>query len=421
MEIQTGYYILDSKMESQETAERLLAEAKRLLETGERSRALADLIMVTHLVPDNETAWLLRAKATDDPKEAIDCLDRVLAINPNNAQAREELIYRRMGSLQEHVQGETNSVRESGLAPLNQAASNPIVRIAILVFAVIFCGLTGLTLAGIFALSQSLSNNGAVAGGAPLASPSLAVLQLPPTWTPSPTQAPTSTPLPSPTPSGTTKVSLIVRAGPGTNFPRVGTLPAGSTLAIIGRSADGKFLEIEYPDRGKPGWIATDYVDLVEGVVLKDLAVTTPLPITPAPTRVPVIVVPTPKPTNTPLPQVDFVLGRPIQFIADCGQPWKVGGTVYNNQSGSQRLNGVLVRVWAFNQLQGTIGSGSLDYSKPGYWEWTFSRGSDVQGEVAIVNPDGSLRSQPIAFHLTSSCDGAGAANQIIIDFVGLH
>ncbi len=421
MEIQTGYYILDSKMESSLTAEQLLSEAQRALEAGDKSRALADLIMVTNLAPDNETAWVLRAKVTEDPKQAIDCLDHVLAINPNNLQAREDLIYRRMGSLQERVQDETDPARESTLAAIKRIASNRMVRAALLVFAVIFCGLSSVTMVGVFALSQSMTNNGGPALSELNATWTPTVFQLPPTWTPEPTRTLMPSLTPAPTPRGKTKVALSVRAGPGTRFPRLGTLPADAVFAIIGRSSDGTFLEIEYPDASTPGWVAAAYVDLDSEVRLDDLAVTTPLPITPAPTRPPVVVIPTATPTSPPLPKVEFVIGRPVQFVADCGQQWKIAGTVYNDQSGSQRLNGIQVRIWAFNQLQGTIGTGSLDYSKPGYWEWTFSRGSDIQGEVAIVNPDGTLRSQPVAYHLTSSCDGAGAANQIIIDFVGVY
>ena len=421
MEIRTGYYILDSKMESSLTAEQLLAEAQRALEAGDKSRALADMIMATNLAPDNEAAWFLRAKATDDPKEAVDCLDHVLAINPNNIQAREDLIYRRMGSLQERVQDETDPARESTLAALKRSASNRMVRVALLVFAVIFCGLSSVTMAGVFAFSQSLTNGGGPAVSALKATLTPTVFQLPPTWTPEPTRTPMPSLTPSPTPSGKTKVALSVRAGPSTRFPRVGILSADEVFAIIGRSSDGTFLEIEYPEASEPGWVAAAYVDLGSEVRLDDLAVTTPLPITLAPTRPPVVVIPTATPTSTPLPKVEFMIGRPVQFVADCGQQWKLAGTVYSDQSGSQRLNGILVRIWAFNQLQGTIGTGSLDYNKPGYWEWTFSRGSDIQGEVAIVNADGTLRSQPVAYHLTSSCDGAGAVNQMIIDFVGVQ
>ncbi len=424
MEIQTEYIVGEMAPPQTQTAEQLLVEGKRLLDSGDKLRALANLVMATKLSPDNETAWLLRAKATSDPQEAVECLEQVLAINPQNHQAREDLIDVRMYSLQEGVRDGIDArvaANETGTREsLARLASNQFVRLGVLAFVLVFCGFSSLTLAAVFAFLNNASGAGAIAVARPTATWTEALFQLPPTWTPSPTPPPTRTPLPSPTPSGRAKANLTVRAGPGTNFPRLGTVLQNSALAIIGRSVDGKYLEIEYSDTGKPGWVLADAVEL-GGAVLTDLAITTPLPITPAPTKVPVTVAPTAKPTNTPIPQVDFVLGRPIESVADCGQQWKIAGTVYSNQSGSQRLNGTLIRVWAFSQLQGTVGSGSLDYLKPGYWEWTFSRGSDVQGEIAVVSPDGSLRSQPIGYHLTSQCDGSGVVNQMIIDFVGLH
>ena len=125
-------------------------------------------------------------------------------------------------------------------------------------------------------------------------------------------------------------------------------------------------------------------------------------------------------PTKTPTPQYDFVLGRPPEKAPNCGT-WYLSGTVYNNQSGSQRLNGVLVRVYdASGQVLGTIVTGSDAY-RPGYWEYIFPHGSAVRGDVAIVRPDGSLRSPRKSYRLTADCAGSDAVNQIVFDFVGTH
>ncbi len=40
--------------------------------------------------PENEQAWLLLADVVDDLNEVSDCLQRVLAINPENTAAREK-------------------------------------------------------------------------------------------------------------------------------------------------------------------------------------------------------------------------------------------------------------------------------------------------------------------------------------------
>ena len=114
----------------------------------------------------------------------------------------------------------------------------------------------------------------------------------------------------------------------------------------------------------------------------------------------------------------DFILGREPDRLPNCGT-WYVSGTVYNNGSGSQRLNGVPVRIWAYGIEQGTDTTG-VHGGRTGYWEWVFGKGSNVDGEVAVVNPDGSLRSPRIPFNLQSACNDNNV-NQVVIDFVGTH
>lgn len=45
-----------------------------------------------------------------------------------------------------------------------------------------------------------------------------------------------------------------VRAGAGTNFPRINGLPTGTTVTVIGRNGDGTWAQIEQPN-GATGWI----------------------------------------------------------------------------------------------------------------------------------------------------------------------
>jgi uncharacterized protein YraI len=58
----------------------------------------------------------------------------------------------------------------------------------------------------------------------------------------------------------TVDVSLNVRAGPGTDYPRVGSLAPGSTVPIVGRNADSSWWQITFEDvpNGK-GWISARY------------------------------------------------------------------------------------------------------------------------------------------------------------------
>jgi len=78
---------------------------------------------------------------------------------------------------------------------------------------------------------------------------------------------PTATPTPSPTPvvavvrPGPAQ-GLNVRAGPGTGYPVLDILPAGSRLTVVGRSADEGWVEVCCVLRGERGWVAAELVDL---------------------------------------------------------------------------------------------------------------------------------------------------------------
>lgn len=122
------------------------------------------------------------------------------------------------------------------------------------------------------------------------------------------------------------------------------------------------------------------------------------------------------QPTAVPPPPFDFRLGRAVDAARNCGT-WYVAGTVYSDQQGTARLNGLLVRIWAFGIEQGTITTGM--HGRPGYWEWVFAAGSTIQGQVAMVHPDGRLRSPQIGFNMTPDCNQGGAVQQVIVDFVG--
>ena len=149
-------------------------------------------------------------------------------------------------------------------------------------------------------------------------SPTLLVLAptdtpVPPLHTPTPTlvlvtpDTPTPVPLPpaeaTPTPmtggaSVTLNENLNVRSGPGTNYPRVGTITIGTTVAIIGRDAGSTWWQIPYADGpdGK-GWISAGYgtATNTENVPVVE-APPPPSPSAPTATLVP----PEPPPTQVP-------------------------------------------------------------------------------------------------------------------------
>jgi len=205
--------------------------------------------------------------------------------------------------------------------------------------------------------------------------PNLNVAELPPTWTPTftPTATSTWTPTPTFTPTSTYTPTPIDTLTPT-------LLPTPTIFYII-----------------VPG--------------------DTP---TPFPTRQPIRAAAPPSavpPTDIPAPLYEFHLGRPVDAAANCGT-WYVAGTIYSDQGGSNRLDGLQVRVWASGAEQGTDTTGNHS-GRPGYWEWIFGAGTATQGEVAVVNSDGSLRSPKVPFQLTSDCNGDGAVQQNFIDFVG--
>jgi len=202
--------------------------------------------------------------------------------------------------------------------------------------------------------------------------PGLVVAALPPTWTPTATHTPTNTP----TPTATYTVTPLP-----TNTP---------------------------PDTLTPTFIPTPTIFYI---------VVTGVPTARPPTRPPP---PPAQPTAPPLPTqqpFEFRLGRPVESEPNCGT-WYISGTVYSDANGSARLNGVLVRIWASGIEQGTDTTGTHS-NRPGYWEWIFGHGTATNGEVAIVNRDGSLRSPKVPFRLTADCNSEGAIQQNVIDFVG--
>lgn len=66
-------------------------QAKLLAAQGNKSGASAILVDVITHEPRNEAAWLLLSEVVWKKEHAIDCLERVLKLNPSNEQARRRL------------------------------------------------------------------------------------------------------------------------------------------------------------------------------------------------------------------------------------------------------------------------------------------------------------------------------------------
>ncbi|MCS6837170.1 MAG: hypothetical protein NZ750_14270 [Anaerolineae bacterium] len=75
----------------QAEAERLLRQGCSALAQGQRQRAYELLQRAAMLNPHDEALWLALAQVVERTEDRRVCWENVLAINPHNAQAREEL------------------------------------------------------------------------------------------------------------------------------------------------------------------------------------------------------------------------------------------------------------------------------------------------------------------------------------------
>ena len=69
----------------------LLQEAIDLMRAKQPKEALPVLVQYLRIHPDSEEGWFLLSYVIQDPEKKIDCMQRVLEINPENIQARERL------------------------------------------------------------------------------------------------------------------------------------------------------------------------------------------------------------------------------------------------------------------------------------------------------------------------------------------
>jgi serine/threonine protein kinase len=139
-----------------------------------------------------------------------------------------------------------------------------------------------------------------------------------PSSTPTPTGSPTLTITPTPaTPFVQAVREVVVRGGPGSQYPQVGLLPAEWRLDIIGVSEDGAWYQVMLPD-GTRGWVASAAALVNAGGNLAAV------PIVPAPTETPThtpTITPTHLPTATatrtlpPLPTTADVSATPSELV----------------------------------------------------------------------------------------------------------
>jgi hypothetical protein len=96
---------------------------------------------------------------------------------------------------------------------------------------------------------------------------------------------PTATAQPTAVDATVTSSTLNVRAGPGTNYPIVGSLKKGDGVEIVGRSQDSKWVKLDTSNI-KEAWASTQFLDIPINIarVAVAAAPATPVPPRPQPT-----------------------------------------------------------------------------------------------------------------------------------------
>ena len=197
-----------------------------------------------------------------------------------------------------------------------------------------------------------------------------------PDWSPTPEIFPTETPIPATaTPEGTATPEVTatstpepvvrltargtanVRSGPGTSYPKIGTLAANQAAVVTGKNTGGDW--VQFDNDGQPGWVTTELVTLSGDLSMVQVAenVAPPPTARPRPTSPPA---PPPAPTSPPAPPQPSYPWRYVSGSAiaapQCGSPNFEGQVQYASGSGQ---NGVCIYL-------GYYGPRSIKYSGSG-------------------------------------------------------
>jgi twitching motility two-component system response regulator PilG len=90
-----------------------LKQAIAAARSGDKNQARRLLQQTLQLDPRNETAWLWSAGLAEQPRDALNCLERVLQLNPDNSKARQGLRQARLQAGINAVRsGEKNQARQ---------------------------------------------------------------------------------------------------------------------------------------------------------------------------------------------------------------------------------------------------------------------------------------------------------------------
>ena len=207
---------------------------------------------------------------------------------------------------------------------------------------------------------------------------------IPPTLTPTappPTPSPTARPSPTATPEGPQAIvqseTLNVRAGPGTGHAVVTTVKQGDRLPVIGRNADGSWLQVTLPT-GRSGWIAASLAQLT--VPADQVAVAKIIP-TPPPVAAQPAVGKRDLEVSFINPHYDCMQGE-LSYWGDDGKEHPIWGYRYFQVDMFIKNNGSEPVVPPWRVTRWIITDGVTDSVSGLVWQWTGRSGFYAQPTI---------------------------------------
>ena len=213
-----------------------------------------------------------------------------------------------------------------------------------------------------------------------------------------------SSPLaPSPSTSGASVIvhsDVNVREGPGTAYPRLGTVTKGTVLKIVGKNSTGGWWQVCCVT-GQRVWISGQLVDVEGNTDGIEVAVNIPsLP--PTPTALPP---PTPGQTPAPLPAVDFLLLARGECVSNPSETYFEGSVISLNGA---PLDNVCVQI-ALDGEHSTKCSG-CDGATDGSWRCSPFGGPAPSGTMVELYVVGC----PVSMHPSGQIQETGCWGESI-------
>jgi len=170
-----------------------------------------------------------------------------------------------------------------------------------------------------------------------------------PAWTPAPAHAPIDLP------SGSATTGVNLRAGPGTQYDRIGSIAENEQVLIWFKTDNGEWYRIELLETGLAAWISADYIATDDPAAIPTIAPinipsTPTLPPTSTPTNTPV-----PLPSSTALPPTSTPIPAPPPPTNTPQPACRCDGDVYNCNSFSTQRQAQICYNYCRSQGRGDI------------------------------------------------------------------